>query len=1222
MRSCRPSGILFSGASCFTPAPGALLVPVFLLALGGVCAAQEDAAAPAGVGLRGAEPIELQARPDYRALAGGLHPGSMRFSPRKRPANPFKVAGQKHSGRGIPPAARRQLKPRKTYSRSGSSIKNPQSKSEGSGAWALGGFKSRSSVAGDGAGAGEEPGGGEDKCSVSNFCEDWMVGAARCGGTDEGALAEGDGILGDGTLVDIWLLEIESTRLVDINLLSGEMNTFLFLVDQGCLLVATNDDCVEGDPDSGSCLRVLLEPGSYYLAVNSWEPLDLGSYSLEVNCQLMEFCGDCVTAPAVCAETIDGELAEGDCLHPDGSLLDSYWLEITESSRLTIHLRSEEINPYLLVVDRDCAAVGEVDDTDPNAGDLDASLVLDLRPGNYFIIAKSSAPGENGAYQLTTACEPLDICADCQIGELDCGGEGVEDGLFEGDCTLADGTFLDVFAFDMARAGRVSLSLNSLEFDTYLWVYDESCEVIEANDDCRAGDLNHSCLTVDLQPGTYFIAVNSYSPGQTGLYQLSANCRTAFDFCADCIVGPAACDGQVAGFLDFDDCPMVDDGSFVELYTFEVEVPGPVIIDLTSQEFDSFLRLYNRDCEEVAIDDDSGDGSNSRMTIDLEACTYLVGVNSYSNGEIGAYELAIRCPDVRLCRDCEVGSVACGETVDGSLDEGDCALADGTLIDSYTFTVEQTSNVSITLRSGEFDTFLNLSDNFCEIFLSNEDCDPGNFEVSCIEAVSLNPGTYTIGVSSAGAGEAGSYQLEVACEPADYCEDCSDGVIECPAMLDGVLQESDCTMENGRLFDSYQLEVAEPQEYVFNLMSGNLDTFLYIYNGENCEELTFDDDGGDGFNSRLTLNLSPGSYWILSSCVDPAVTGSYTLEISCDETGPCPPCESAELICGKPLDAVFPLENCTRTTGQSEDIYSVAVDGGILNVSLNSTEFDTYLTIYDADCRVLDSNDDCDPANVELSCLALELPAGSYYIGVSSYEIGEQGAFSLNVTCEGAEVVDLCADCVGGEILPGQSLAGDFPGNICALPDPAEPVDMWRVEIDEPFVGSILLESAAFDPLLELKNGNCEDVSRNDDCDQATLNSCLEVDLDPGVYFLGVRSFEAGGSGAYTLSLEAAAEPVRTIGPFLRGDVDRNGNLQLTDAVGIFSYLFLGGEEPGCLAAADPGGTGEINLTSGVFLLQFLFLGGPTPLAPYPRCDRSSNETDLGLGCRRPQDCF
>ena len=86
-----------------------------------------------------------------------------------------------------------------------------------------------------------------------------------------------------------------------------------------------------------------------------------------------------------------------------------------------------------------------------------------------------------------------------------------------------------------------------------------------------------------------------------------------------------------------------------------------MIIDLSSLEFDTFLRLYNQDCEEVAVDDDGGDGLNSRMTLDLEVCTYVIGINSYANGEIGTYDLAIRCPDVTLCRDCEVGSIACGE---------------------------------------------------------------------------------------------------------------------------------------------------------------------------------------------------------------------------------------------------------------------------------------------------------------------------------------------------------------------------------------------------------------------------------------------------------------------------------------------------------------------------------------------------------------------------------
>ena len=193
--------------------------------------------------------------------------------------------------------------------------------------------------------------------------------------------------------------------------------------------------------------------------------------------------------------------------------------------------------------------------------------------------------------------------------------------------------------------------MDSIEFDSFLWLYNESCEVVDTNDDCQPGNLDRSCLTADVEAGIYFVAVNSYAAAETGLYQLTAACQPGFEFCVDCNVGSVACDDQVTGTLDLDDCQMAGDGSFIDLYTFELDEPGPVIIDLSSLEFDTFLRLYNQDCEEVAVDDDGGEELNSRMTIDLEACTYIVGINSYANGESGTYDLSVRCPEVRRCRD-------------------------------------------------------------------------------------------------------------------------------------------------------------------------------------------------------------------------------------------------------------------------------------------------------------------------------------------------------------------------------------------------------------------------------------------------------------------------------------------------------------------------------------------------------------------------------------------
>ena len=68
----------------------------------------------------------------------------------------------------------------------------------------------------------------------------------------------------------------------------------------------------------------------------------------------------------------------------------------------------------------------------------------------------------------------------------------------------------------------------------------------------------------------------------------------------------------------------------------------------------------------------------------------------------------------------------------------------------------------------------------------------------------------------------------------------------------------------------------------------------------------------------------------------------------------------------------------------------------------------------------------------------------------------------------------------------------------------------------------------------------------------------------------------------------------------IRGDLDRNGNLSLTDAVIILSFLFLGGDDPFCAPVADINSSGQLNITDVIYLLDYLFLGGPAlqPLSP------------------------
>ena len=80
---------------------------------------------------------------------------------------------------------------------------------------------------------------------------------------------------------------------------------------------------------------------------------------------------------------------------------------------------------------------------------------------------------------------------------------------------------------------------------------------------------------------------------------------------------------------------------------------------------------------------------------------------------------------------------------------------------------------------------------------------------------------------------------------------------------------------------------------------------------------------------------------------------------------------------------------------------------------------------------------------------------------------------------------------------------------------------------------------------------------------------------------------------------------------FVRGNANGHGDIDLSDAVSIFNFLFLGGMEPGCLDSADTDDNGKLELTDGIYLLNYLFLGGEEPAAPFADCGADPTDDEL-----------
>ncbi|MGQ9591909.1 MAG: PKD domain-containing protein [Planctomycetota bacterium] len=70
---------------------------------------------------------------------------------------------------------------------------------------------------------------------------------------------------------------------------------------------------------------------------------------------------------------------------------------------------------------------------------------------------------------------------------------------------------------------------------------------------------------------------------------------------------------------------------------------------------------------------------------------------------------------------------------------------------------------------------------------------------------------------------------------------------------------------------------------------------------------------------------------------------------------------------------------------------------------------------------------------------------------------------------------------------------------------------------------------------------------------------------------------------------------------FLRGDGNGDGKTDITDAVHILNFLFLGGLLTGCADGADATDDGKIDITDAISILNYLFLGGAPPAVPFPK---------------------
>jgi DNA-binding beta-propeller fold protein YncE len=141
-------------------------------------------------------------------------------------------------------------------------------------------------------------------------------------------------------------------------------------------------------------------------------------------------------------------------------------------------------------------------------------------------------------------------------------------------------------------------------------------------------------------------------------------------------------------------------------------------------------------------------------------------------------------------------------------------------------------------------------------------------------------------------------------------------------------------------------------------------------------------------------------------------------------------------------------------------------------------------------------------------------------------------------------------------------------------------------------------------------------VARAAEAGAADWAGGVAADSAGNVFLTGSRSDPDRLMDFVTIKFDAVLQGDR---PFIRGESNADGRLDLTDAVFTLLHLFLGGREPSCLKSADTDDSGVVELTDAIRLLRFLFLGGGAPEAPFPGC--GGDGTPDALTCSDDPSC-
>ena len=570
---------------------------------------------------------------------------------------------------------------------------------------------------------------------------------------------------------------------------------------------------------------------------------------------------------------IEGEISANDATAPDRSYrYDSYAVTATAGQRFEVIMRSDDFDAYLQVHrEGENAGTPLASDDDGLGEGTDSRLRFTASSDGVYVVRARPLSGlAGGAYTLSlTEREPAAPPPEPKPITL---GETVEGEIAAGDPEDDQEVPYHAWAFSGARGDRVAIALDSEAFDPMLRVgrmTDGAFTELAANDDGPDSGLNSRLVFTLPEAGTFVIRAAPLSTGRTGAYSLTLS------------EGPPPLQAQaiamgdtVRGQLTEDDGVSASSGSYADAYRFSGQEGQRVRIDMTSSQFDTYLELFDEDQNSLASDDDGGpEGTNSRLIFTLPRTgSYVFEARAFSQST-GAYRVALTEvePD-KPPRPLEFGASLQGEIGDNSSrDDQDRGY------DAFVFEGREGQRVRAIMRSGDFDTYLQIGNAEGDFSaLASDDVGRGEGTDARLNFTLPADGRYVLRALPLGSNGKGLYSLELQ----DRGPQPQAGSILIGTTARGTLTETDATADDNSFYDAYRITLKEGEEVRIKMVSNEVDSFLIIGRDTDgsFEPLGSDDDGLADTHAKLEWEApEDGTYEIRAGTYAQGQTGAYAL---------------------------------------------------------------------------------------------------------------------------------------------------------------------------------------------------------------------------------------------------------------------------------------------------------------------------------------------------------